>query len=260
MKKLTIIILVIQALIIISGCTPTPDPLTAPLNHHPIQPRDFDLPDETDSLTVETMSNELMLAIAQYEDTDFVFPEHYTIDDFGVPFLKNEVWRIADNSVSSREEYLQEYASSDETETTYIGENDLYYSFRTKYKDKETKKTGVIRVIVFKSSAIFHTETTLISPESLNYETVLHLLDLETFRQGSSYIVIHRELTETDDEFIYTYYTISRMGHVGVEGIVRAHMYSANIHVDKKTCEVDRPDKNLLRNINKLGETLNHNE
>ncbi|MCL2638048.1 MAG: hypothetical protein FWD48_06705 [Oscillospiraceae bacterium] len=148
----------------------------------------------------------------------------------------------------------------------YIGENDYYYAFRSESIQEVTEEYSELlgwngitrsidlqRIIVFKSDVVRRGGFRSIQcpvgdcicdycepyysyfpQESLNFETVLHILDLETFTPGSYGTVIHREFAETDSKFVYTYYRVAVVWHPGV-GPEYAYMEVVNIYVDKNT-------------------------
>jgi hypothetical protein len=153
------------------------------VNRHPLQRRSFDLPSISEH-EIENLPAETILAIAHGRETDFVFPEHHWLDDFGVPLQVGEPCPFS----GEHEEIQVVFASGDSRETVeqnllrdfprwntgdvritdlrleYVGENDYYFAFRLRYTYRVTPELerqldwgGRLeahtfqRVIVFKS-------------------------------------------------------------------------------------------------------------
>jgi hypothetical protein len=142
----------------------------------------------------------------------------------GVPLLPGEMWHSWwIDSATSREHAEQLALGFREGDITFIGENDLYYSFRLVqswvYACGTPGGEWVYRVIVYKEEAFFRTfcnengrSDIVYEIRDLSRESVLHLLNIEAFF-GSDRLMgsqtIYRELQETDTHFVYTWYTIT---------------------------------------------------
>ena len=171
---------------------------------------------------IESMTDEQLLSEV-YKANRFDVADFHVPDDFGVGLQDGEIWHHAKiNSVSSREAAEKEvnaFASAQNTGeyiADYIGENDYYHEFRLKYTRLNTENLISMRIIVYKESAIFcafNDKTGYYSEiRALNRDSVLYLLDIDTFfniTNWSSARVIHRDFKEKDNEYIYTYYTVS---------------------------------------------------
>jgi hypothetical protein len=164
-----------------------------------------------------------------------------TFDDFGVPLLEEgDMWdggRVQwgegfhpmVQSAGSFEEANQrahEFSPSFLYDTVeFIGENELYYSFRLAgaYDDIWTNErvASVRRLIFYKSEAYLRVVELGVSISEVgvrDYDTVLYLLD--TFNGGwDGHGIIYRSLYETDSQFIYITYSVR--GYLGTIELVR---------------------------------------
>jgi hypothetical protein len=238
-------------------------------NYKPVQSRGFELP-VGGADKIENMTDEELLAIALGLEHDFILPEHHMFDDFGVPlkegrgwpYGEQEEWAVMFYSADSREEAEQSITDriirhddeemSIEYSLEYIGENDYYYAFRLEYTMEVTdeysellgwngitRAVSLQRMIVYKADVIRRggdvgTWYSYFPPESLDFETILHILDLETFSPAAYGEVVYRDFTENEDKFIYTYYDVRIVWHPGV-GPEYVYMEEITIYVDKST-------------------------
>lgn len=195
---------------------------------------------------VESISDERLINHYLQKD-EFVIPDYYEPDDFGVRPEQGETWHeISSNSVCTAD------AAKDEADAfalkqkpashtvDYIGENKYYYEFRLRYILGKTTESAVytVRVIVYKDSAKycgFSSQTGYFAEiRALDRSSVLELLDLEVFLHYGVRNTLYRELTETGGEYIYTLYRIGGgSGDWGVND--RVTLEKITLAVNKKT-------------------------
>jgi hypothetical protein len=170
---------------------------------------------------VLNMSDKQLIEEA-YGNIKFPIPDFYLPDDFGVAFEIGEVWTDTKlSSASSVEEAraavesvaLMQYSLSYSID--YIGENEYYYQFRLSYPShNQTDLPYITRILVYKENAMYCTfnnrDGGAVEIRMLNPKSVTDLLDLSVFMSHYSWRsarAIHRELIETPNEYVYTYYT-----------------------------------------------------
>ena len=149
-------------------------------------------------------------------------------DTFGVPMEPDEIWHMTWNGAAStteEAETLVERIAIDSGgfatsywNTTYIGESEYYFQYRLEINATNyggLSFSSLWRVVVYNAS-IFQPSF----KENVGYEfnfvdlyatTVLDILDIYTFFHHvhmSGDRIIERKLTETETEYIYTYYTV----------------------------------------------------
>jgi hypothetical protein len=178
---------------------------------------------------VEGMSGEELRLLAIRRN--WAAPEMYTADDFGVPFLRNnDTWnglRVINgeiphtwwvNSADSREAAEQSVLSFRDGPIEFIGENELYYAFRVaEVIQNEENAAFIRRVLVFKDEVyskqygVANGSTAvggniLREIRDLSRRTVQRLLDLDVTVVPEH--TLYRDLSETDTQFVYTWYTL----------------------------------------------------
>ena len=182
---------------------------------------------------------------------DKIFPGFGVLDDFGVEFEENEYWWSGTYfSASSVEEAKEKWAEAGfhgADSMTYIGENDYYYSFQVEVSRSHLGKTysHTERAIIYKESVFCITYDDKIGYSkricALDTESVLAILDTEILLNDRQIVgdnVLYREMEESEDEYIYTYYWAARgIGDYGIN-VANVRLYKYEIRVSKITGEI----------------------
>jgi hypothetical protein len=178
----------------------------------------FKSADEIENMTGEQLIKEV------YKDNKFDVSGFHMPDDFGAGLKDGESWHhLKINSASSAtaaENEVKSFVSAQNPgkyAADYIGENAYYYQFRLEYARKLDAYSLIsMRVIVYKENVMFcafNDKTGYYSEiRDLSADSVLYLLDMDTFFNTinwDSARIIRREIKETDNEYIYTYYRAS---------------------------------------------------
>ncbi|MDR2559061.1 MAG: hypothetical protein LBC86_05905 [Oscillospiraceae bacterium] len=164
---------------------------------------------------IENMTDEEFLEM--FLNDEFLIPDIYMPDDFGIRLLADESFTYSYGnqdmitSAESAEQHIREVWESSQVQITaldYIGENDYYYSFHS-IMTWDGGYTALHRHLIFKSNAVF----------SHNSRAVIGMLDKQSFTDVADIMfsamwfglpevntVIYREVEETEDTYVYTYY------------------------------------------------------
>lgn len=210
---------------------------------------------------VENMSDKQLLEEV-YLENKFYISDFYKPDDFGVKLKENEWWhQLQLNSVDTVEEARNEVDSFALMQNPasytidYIGENEYYYQFSLTYSAVNVPVTYIFRVIVYKESAKYCTFNSqdgyYYEIRALNKKAVLELCDLNTFFSVASLYserVLYREISETEDEYIYTLYAAYIIG--GDWGIDdTACLVKGGYKIDKISGEITRLESQTLKEV-----------
>jgi hypothetical protein len=163
---------------------------------------------------IEDMTDEEFLDM--FFNNEFIIPDLYMPDDFGVPLLENEFFTYYWGgegvivSVESAEQHIREIWESDYAEVTvldYVGESDYYYSFHA-VVEFHGSYIETMRFLIFKSSAVCGIGRPAI--RMLERQSFTDIADLMFsamwFTAPDINIVIYRDVEETERAFIYTYH------------------------------------------------------
>jgi hypothetical protein len=206
---------------------------------------------------IENLTDEEFLDM--FLNDKFIIPDIYMPDDFGVPLLENEwiSYAVFDDGdtekITSREQIEQKFTDSDTMKydtVKYMGENDYYFSFHvvTRFYEEEL---FINRMLYMKDSAVARNFCENGYPSSairmLDKQSVTDILDIMEFRgyfNTPNYKIINREIEETEDMFIYTYYVAWKLTNHNVEplGVTYVELVKRQIHVDKSTGEFITPE------------------
>jgi hypothetical protein len=205
---------------------------------------------------VENITDEELLSFAERQHLGIIdVPDFFMADTFGVPLMQGEIWQTFQHkSVSSRSEARQEVEKivSGIIDCIYtiefIGENEYYFSFRldctynSPFSHSQNARRTIYRIKVYKDSVMsnFFTNSGYYGViHSLDKDTVRNLIDLYVLTGSSSKRILYRTLHETDNEYIYTFYSVSAERRTGAPPNEITYLIKTQYFVDKVTgrCE-----------------------
>ncbi|MCL2053079.1 MAG: leucine-rich repeat domain-containing protein [Oscillospiraceae bacterium] len=230
---------------------------------------------------IENMTDEELIEIANAilnkdDLPQMNIPDFYMPDAFPLP-LGNESWTYFNDTFSSREaavNALREHIAEDWTDQDnlpangynrilskfiYLGENDYYYHFYFEIEHTFAGFTGgnytsKVRMLMFKDSfisAVFgrYGSVSMTLKNVPDKDSVLEILDMITFLEirGSYRGVppyIHREIQETEDEYIYTLYYVG-IGDMDWGLPLIAYLSRRDIYVNKLTGDIAKRDEGI---------------
>jgi hypothetical protein len=207
-------------------------------------PFDTPLAADLSLLQIENMTDEELLD--GFFNHTFPLADILTFEDFGVPLLGDEGFAYEFNTAGSLGEAtvlaenkaagLAQMGIPQQHWAMFIGENDLYYSFRV-YGAYILEHTPVfiehtLRFIVYKDTRLMYDGNEIRALGDA--QAVTDMLDLLIFSglpHSSNHRVIHRSLEETDTHFIYTDYQV-----IAQDGYIRLRKF--NFEIDRSTGEI----------------------